>query len=65
MQNSKTGFCTSNFYQPRKVLDIQKCLYSGTFGIKAELMVILVRGSEQSCAAEVSETAGSGAGRTS
>lgn len=33
--------------------------------MKAELMVTLVRGSEQSCAAEVTLTAGLGAGRTS
>lgn len=47
---SLEGYCT-----------YKNSLYSGTFGIKAELMVTLVRGSEQSFAAEVTLTAGLGA----
>lgn len=40
MQKSKTGFCTSNFHQPRQVLHMQKySLPASTFGTKGELMV--------------------------
>lgn len=43
---------------------MQKNLHTGTFGIKPELMIKPVRGYEQSCAAEVTLTAGLGAGTT-
>lgn len=61
----KQDFAQVIFTSLERYCAYKKSLYSGTFGIKAELMVTLVRGSEENCAAEVTLTAGLGAGRIS